>query len=209
MRSIFTVAVLVAAAAMPSSTTAQERPGHVARTAWLHSGPLEEFPAVRDVRQGATVSLHGCLRDWSWCDVSFRNERGWIPANALYTSWQRHRRAIGANLGVEVTTFNFGPYWESHYRGRNFYNQRRCWQSLFEAEYRPEWRARARWMPDSAPQAEAAEGKVHFAPYVFPDHQLEMVKGNDQTTKPGGQSMSSPTQATNTATGDPTRNPEP
>lgn len=209
MRSISTIAVLVAAALMPSAATAQARPGHVARAAWLHSGPLEEFPVVRDVRQGTAVNLHGCLQDWSWCDITYRNERGWIPAAALYISRQGHRRAAGANMGIETTSFNFGTYWESHYRGRNFYKQRRCWQSLFEAEYRQEWRARSRWIPGIVPQDEGGEEQVYFAPYVFPDHTLENVKGKDQSAKSDGQTMQGSAQEANPANGDPARNPQP
>lgn len=139
MRSMITLAALVAAALPLSSAAAQTMRGYTATATRLYSGPLRDYPTVRMLRRGTVVNVYGCLRDWTWCDVTYRGNRGWIAGNALRIRHQGRRRGIGAGMGVGVTTFAFGPYWDNHYRGRSFYGQRQQWQSQYDNAYRPEW----------------------------------------------------------------------
>lgn len=139
MRSMITLAALVAAALPLSSATAQTMRGYTATSTRLYSGPLRDYPTVRTVRRGTVVNVYGCLRDWTWCDVTYRGNRGWIAGNALRIQYQGRRRGIGAGMGIGVTTFAFGSYWENHYQGRRFYGQRQQWQSQYDNGYRPEW----------------------------------------------------------------------
>lgn len=139
MRSILTLAALVAAALPLTGATAQTMRGYTAVSTRLYSGPLRDYPTVRTVRRGTMVNVHGCLRDWTWCDVTYRANRGWIAGEALRIQHDGRRRGVGANMGVDVTTFAFGSYWDNHYRGRPFYGQRERWQSQYDNAYRPEW----------------------------------------------------------------------
>lgn len=139
MRSIITLAALVAAALPLTGASAQTMRGYTATSTRLYSGPLRDYPTVRTVRRGTIVTVYGCLRDWTWCDVNYQGNRGWIAGNALRIQHDGRRRGIGADMGVGVTTFSFGSYWDNHYRGRRFYGQRQQWQSQYDNGYRPEW----------------------------------------------------------------------
>lgn len=139
MRSIMTMAALVAAALPISAASAQTMHGYTVQPARLYSGPLRDYPSVRMLRRGTSVNVQGCLRDWTWCDVTYRGTRGWVAGNALRVRQDGRRRGIGAGMGIGVTTFTFGSYWDNHYRGQRFYGQRQRWQSQYDNAYRPEW----------------------------------------------------------------------
>lgn len=224
MRWIMIMAAFIAAALPVAPAAAQAMPGLAARAARLHAGPLIAFPVVRDVRRGATVRVHGCLRDRSWCDVTYRTDRGWIPADALRISQRGQRSAVAANGDIEVTAFTFEPYWRSHYRGRRFYNQRQFWQSLYETDYQPAWgereqqaderRGRHHWSSDPAPsgegrQGEGRQGRAPLAPYAFPDHSLERVKPSDPAVSVPVPAFGSTVQEQSPDASAPARNPQP
>lgn len=139
MRSILTLAALVAAGVPLAPAAAQTMHAYTAGATRLYSGPLRDYPSVRTLRRGTMVSLQGCLRDWTWCDVTYRGTRGWIAGNALRVRHDGRRRGIAAGMGIGVTTFTFGSYWDNHYRGQRFYGQRQRWQSQYDNAYRPEW----------------------------------------------------------------------
>ena len=42
----------------------------------LRSGPDAGYPEVAWVREGESLWIHGCIDDWSWCDVSWYDRRG-------------------------------------------------------------------------------------------------------------------------------------
>lgn len=139
MRSIITLAALVAAALPLAPASAQSMRGYVSGPTRLYSGPLRDYPSVRILRRGTMVSVQGCLRDWTWCDVVYGRDRGWVAGNALRITYQGRRRGLAGNMGIGVTTFSFGTYWDNHYQGRRFYGQRQRWQSQSDNAYRPEW----------------------------------------------------------------------
>jgi uncharacterized protein YraI len=139
MRSIITLAALVAAVLPITAASAQTMRGYTVRATRLYSGPLRDYPTVRYVRRSAAVQVYGCLRDWSWCDVTYRANRGWIAGDALRVSHEGRRQGLAANLGIGVISFSFGSYWDTHYRSRSFYNDRPRWQTQYESGYRPEW----------------------------------------------------------------------
>ncbi|WP_421849927.1 SH3 domain-containing protein [Novosphingobium sp.] len=139
MRSIFTLAALLAATVPLAPAAAQSIHGYTSGPTRLYSGPLRDYPSVRTLRRGSMVNLQGCLRDWSWCDVTYRGDRGWIAGDALRISHDGRRRGIASGMGIGVTTFLFGSYWDNHYQGRRFYGERQRWQSQYDSGYRPEW----------------------------------------------------------------------
>ena len=50
--------------------------GYVRQDASLRSGPDAGYPEVAWVREGESLWIHGCIDDWSWCDVSWYDRRG-------------------------------------------------------------------------------------------------------------------------------------
>ena len=46
----------------------------------LRAGPALDFPVVDQIPSDVRVNVHGCVRGYSWCDVSWRDARGWIQA---------------------------------------------------------------------------------------------------------------------------------
>ena len=142
MRSIISLVALAATAVPLAPASAQTMQGTVSGATRLFSGPLSDYPRIRTLRRGAMINVLGCLRDWSWCDVTYRGDRGWIAGNTLRIRHDGRRRGVGSGMGIGVTTFSFSTYWDSHYRGRRFYGERQRWQSQSDNAYRPEWGAR-------------------------------------------------------------------
>src|SRR6188508_3455393 len=87
----------------------------------LRAGPDPEYPAVADLREGTPVSVQGCVRNYSWCDVAAHGERGWVAGDFLAEDYQGRRvviREYGVTIGIPVVAFTFGTYWDTHYRSR-------------------------------------------------------------------------------------------
>jgi uncharacterized protein YraI len=108
-----------------------------AGTAWLqetteiHAGPDYDYPTIDIAYAGDGVEIHGCLSDYSWCDVGYRGLRGWIAGDELLGYYQDRRQPItyvGPYLGFGVLNFSFDSYWDRHYRNRDFYRERTRWQ---------------------------------------------------------------------------------
>lgn len=120
---------LLAAVAVPSLAQAQ----NVYTTTYvnLRSGPGLDYPVVFAVARHSAMNSYGCLNDWSWCDVSIDGYRGWMAG--AYIAYNYNNRAIpvaeyGPRYNVPVLSFNFGTYWDTHYRGRPWYSQRSRWE---------------------------------------------------------------------------------
>ncbi|MCD9028583.1 SH3 domain-containing protein [Luteimonas sp. BDR2-5] len=104
-----------------------------ATTAWtnaavnLRTGPAADYPRILTLRAGQPVEVYGCINDWSWCDVSQANNRGWVSAAFLDYDTGGRRIALssyGARSGLAVLDFVIGTYWERHYRNTSWYGQR-------------------------------------------------------------------------------------
>ena len=116
-----------AIAVSASAANAQSYPARVTTAVYLRTGPDTGYPAAAVVPAGATVVVHGCLAGWSWCDVSWGPNRGWLAGMFLAAHYQNRPVPYGyyaPRAGVPVVTFLFGNYWDRHYRGRTWYNQR-------------------------------------------------------------------------------------
>jgi len=77
--------IILGMLALPVLTTqiAQAADGKLSSAVSMQAGPGAEFPEVRRLAKDLTVDIHGCLKSWDWCDVSWRGNRGWIPAAAI------------------------------------------------------------------------------------------------------------------------------
>lgn len=116
--------------------------GYMLRRSWMRAGPDHDYPALRRLASGTQVSVHGCLRDWSWCDVSYRRDRGWVPGRDVAVSYQGRRRSINTiapYAGIVILSFSFGSYWDNYYRDRTFYRERDRWERQYQQTYRPNW----------------------------------------------------------------------
>ncbi|MEI6640908.1 MAG: hypothetical protein WCL10_02655 [Novosphingobium sp.] len=184
MRSFITMAALVAAALPLAPASAQTMRGYTSVATRLYAGPLRDYPTVRYVRRGVRVGVHGCLRDWSWCDVTYRSNRGWIAGNALRISHDGRRQGLSADLGIGVISFSFGSYWDNNYRGRTFYNERPRWQTQYENGYRPEWGDRDQG-PRQGPSGDQGQYRDRRGPGVQPGQDLRV--GDHRVPAQGGQ----------------------
>jgi len=113
-----------------SLAVASAQDAYTSRPMNVRAGPDREYPLVAQLDAGAPLDVHGCLDDWSWCDVSFDDSRGWIYAGGVSFVYQGGRVPLysyGPRLGLPVISFSLMTYWNSYYRGRPWYAQRDTW----------------------------------------------------------------------------------
>lgn len=109
---------------------ASAQDAYTSRPMNVRAGPNREYPLVAQLDAGAPLDVHGCLDDWSWCDVSFEDSRGWIYAGGISFVYQGARVPLysyGPRLGLPIITFSLMTYWGDYYRGRPWYAQRDTW----------------------------------------------------------------------------------
>ncbi len=123
--------------------------GFMIRQAYVRAGPDVRYPRVGLARARSRVIIHGCLRDWSWCDISTRRgnragSRGWVVSQhiaSLYRGRQQPLDSYASRIGIGVLGFNFNRYWDDNYRTQPFYGQRDGWERQYRQTYRPTWNA--------------------------------------------------------------------
>lgn len=139
---------LVALLALPHEAEAQSR-AVVTTDLNMRAGPGTQFPVVNVLTGGRTVTVHGCVRNLSWCDVTTRRDRGWVSAR--YLTEERRRRPIvelGPSIGLPIISFQFGDYWDRHYSGRSFYRDRDRWRGEWDGPRRSRDADRREWSWD-------------------------------------------------------------
>jgi uncharacterized protein YraI len=107
---------------MLSASLAHATEGFVVGRTDLLSGPAQQFPNVRILPAGASVEVHGCLKNMQWCDVTWRGKRGWV--NSMSVAY------AGPHTDVAVTSFTCDQYWDAHYKSQNFYVDKDKWRGL-------------------------------------------------------------------------------
>lgn len=123
--------VILAATLLPATAFAGS--AWLQDTTEIHAGPDYDYPTLDIAYAGDGVEVHGCLSDYSWCDVGYRGLRGWIAGDELLGYYQDRRQPIayiGPYLGYGILSFSFDSYWDRHYRSRDFYRQRTRWQQF-------------------------------------------------------------------------------
>lgn len=113
---------------LPAAALAQE--AYTNRTANVRAGPDRSYPIVAQLPPGVGLQVIGCIDDYSWCDVVFDDNRGWVYAGSLVYPYQSGRVPIlgyGAVIGLPIITFSIGSYWDRYYRGRPWYRNRSYW----------------------------------------------------------------------------------
>ncbi|ADY66681.1 MULTISPECIES: SH3 domain-containing protein [Rhizobium/Agrobacterium group] len=130
-KKLFGAIALVAMLAAPALAEAATR-GFATANVNMRSGPSTAYPAVVVIPVGAPLTVHGCLSDTPWCDVSFVSGRGWVAGRYIQTTFRQNRVYVEPryyrDLGVPVITFEAGRYWDRYYRDRDFYRERDRWR---------------------------------------------------------------------------------
>ena len=107
--------------------------GYVSGDVELRAGPDPGYPTVMKLTSNTPVSIQGCVKNWSWCDVATASERGWIAGDFLEQEYSGHRAvvpAFGKQLGIPLVVFSFSNYWGKHYRDRPWYAERARWAKI-------------------------------------------------------------------------------
>lgn len=136
VRSTLFLAVLIVWAAKASAAT-----GYLDEPARMRAGPDRAYPVVDIIRPGEEVEIYSCLSDWSWCDVSFEDQRGWVRAEKIKADSDDGRVPLtdrAEDLGIATRGYNLDEYWDTHYHGR-FDNNRGRWQSYYRRHHREDW----------------------------------------------------------------------
>lgn len=124
----FALLALVAAPALAEAATQ----GFSTANVNMRSGPSTAYPAVVVIPNGAPLTIHGCLSDTPWCDVSFSYGRGWVAGRYVQAVYRQNRVYVEPryyrDLGVPIITFEAGRYWDQNYRDRDFYRERDRWR---------------------------------------------------------------------------------
>ena len=97
----------------------------------VRAGPDQTYPVVGVLAPGYPVEVVGCVNDYSWCDVLFANNRGWIQSRRLQYAYQSRRVPLydyRASIGLPIITFSLLNYWDDHYRTQSWYRDRPRWQ---------------------------------------------------------------------------------
>lgn len=125
MRSAFAAIVVAAILAIPSIAAAASWDwARTTATVNLRAGPSVAYPRIATLPEGARVRLHGCLRHWSWCDISWRRLRGWVSGRYLTVDFEGRRRYVpdvGVYIGLPFIVFDRGVYWDRYYHDRPWY----------------------------------------------------------------------------------------
>jgi uncharacterized protein YraI len=123
-------ALTLSAGLMPANAQAVRPNGYPITNVNLRAGPGTYYPALLVVPTHAPISILGCLGDYTWCDVIFQGNRGWMRSIYLegwYSGYYYSLRDYAPRLGYRVVSFDIGGYWDSNYRDRPFYGERSKW----------------------------------------------------------------------------------
>ncbi|MEN3950236.1 SH3 domain-containing protein [Iodidimonas sp. SYSU 1G8] len=159
IKSTLATAALLVGASLFTSASAHALPGYTTARVQVKAGPDLAYPTVGSIKRGAPLRINGCLRDWSWCEVTARRDRGWIRGDLVAADY-RGRRVnviqVAPRMNLPVISFSFRSYWDNHYRDRGFYRDRGRWERHWSdhrrgPDHRGDIHRRDRDRPDHRP----------------------------------------------------------
>lgn len=159
-----------------AATGAFAAEAYTTATIWLRTGPDINFNRIELVRRNSSVDVYGCTDGYSWCDVDYEGERGWLPASRLQFVYNGRRGSVNnlaPFLGLMILEFSFQDYWSNHYQNRSWYNDRNIqrWQNWQQP--RPQHRTQQAPPPPAPLQAPLASPPAapSNGPLVTPQRQ--------------------------------------
>jgi uncharacterized protein YraI len=129
-RNFLTATILAAGIAAAVPAHAEDLKGYTNAEVSLLAGPSNDYPAVSHVASGVNVNIKGCVQGFNWCDVDWNGNRGWIQGQYIDSMYKDKRGSIvtyGAQENVPTVVWEQRSYWDSYYRDRPFYTERRYW----------------------------------------------------------------------------------
>jgi uncharacterized protein YraI len=118
---------LAAAAVALAPMSAFALTGFTDESTSLRAGPDSDAPRITRMPKNARIEVHGCIRRYDWCDVSYQGTRGWVDSDDVEIAYQGARTYLRERAVVEqvpVVRFEFDRYWDDYYRGHVIYKER-------------------------------------------------------------------------------------
>lgn len=106
----------------------------------VRAGPATRYPAVGLLTTGRQMTVHGCIKGFTWCDISTPRIRGWVLAANIQAYHARRQVYVAMDaieLDIPVVTYSLRSYWDDYYRDRDFYGEIDRWSDYRwgESEY--------------------------------------------------------------------------
>lgn len=134
----------IAAAAAPAIVTTDLN---------IRTGPGANYQRFGTIDAGDRVTVHGCLRGYNWCDVSWAGNRGWVSGSYLaYLGDRYYRRpisSVGVSIGLPILGFDPYVYHRRYYADRPWYRDRYVERRQERREDRREIRRERRDVQDA------------------------------------------------------------
>ena len=168
--SHFSRIVLGLAVSVVFFSVASAQQGYTTHQTHLRAGPDSGYPLVAWLPVGAPIYINGCVRNYHWCDVTAGGNRGWVYARFLSYPYQNRNVLIwgnGARLGLPIIGYSTGAYWDNHYRGQRWYDDRARWNSWHPGQRAPQFAPSPRpayVAPPTRPYPHAPVPHTSFAP---------------------------------------------
>ena len=138
------LAAVIAAFATLGMASAHAEPAFSTADVNMRAGPDIEFPPVAVIPEGEPVYIKGCLRDESWCDVIWEDDRGWVYSEYLALDYRGELMPLPdvglVEFRIPIISFAATDYWGRYYVGRPWYRDRDRWFS-YRIRSRQGWHA--------------------------------------------------------------------
>ena len=135
---------VIAAIATLGMASAHAEPAFSTADVNMRAGPDVEFPPVAVIPEGEPVYIKGCLRDKSWCDVVWEDDRGWVYSEYLALDYRGELMPLPdvglVEFRIPIISFAATDYWGRYYVGRPWYRDRDRWFS-YRIRSRQGWHA--------------------------------------------------------------------